>query len=188
MQHIFNLLDPVRCATKTLSVQQARIADVIPTFASVIDAVSAIDVPLSATGLKKALISTISSRLSMLMNCERTLLTRRTRNFSTVAPNELVVASYLNPRYAAAMNMYFKYSARLLTQEIDVIFSERFRDEQTSGAISRDDEVDKDSSEQQKAAGFSIQSWVERSTSGNCGNQRSRARGLESEVTKYLDV
>lgn len=124
MLNIANLLEPVRCATRILSFEKARIADVVPTFSAVMDAISSIDVPISESGLKKALTSTIYSPLSRLMNCELSALTRRGPGTSTVPPNLFVVASYLNPRNRAAMNMFLKYSERLLARETDDIFIE----------------------------------------------------------------
>lgn len=60
----------------------------------------------------------------MLLGCESALVLQKGRLFSKITPSEYFVSSHLNPKYSAAMHADYRYNGRLLSFEMDRVYSD----------------------------------------------------------------
>ena len=93
---------------------------------STADVVSKEAVPLSARLLPKFLVEALASRISMLLNAEKTLPIFGGRAFSGVMANEFVISLYLSPRYVTAMQLCYGYSENSIVAELSRLYNEKF--------------------------------------------------------------
>ena len=188
MEYVVNVLTPIRGATKELSASSSSLCDIIPVLTSTADAISKNDVRSSAKQLQNLLTANLTSRLSMLLNMNRTLSIFGVRSFSNVCANEFVVASYLNPRYLTAMHVCYGYSEVNIVKELSRLYDERF----SGGSIDEvsthgDDELlTTDGTASKKSA---LYSWVERFNSSQSEETRwsEKQDPIRTEYGEYFN-
>ncbi len=159
---IFDVLKPVRSATKELSLECSTMCDIISTLTYALHIIASISVPVSVRELKRVLVSSLSARISMLLGTKEKLPMLGGRKFTGILPTEFVIAAYLAPRYALAMHASYGYTSRSSALEIERIA--KFHELE----IVPNDEVEENNQEEKSCTApseNSFQSWVEQLSS-----------------------
>lgn len=189
MHHVVQVLEPIRDATKQLSAASSTLSDVIPTFTSTLEAVRDNAVPSSASVLKQSLVEALVLRLGMLLDTEEQLPSMGGPKFTRIAPNEFVVASYLNPRYAIAMRSCYGYEDRMLVNELKRIYEDHIGGLNIDPDQEEDEDVKVNTNADIEEEKATLQSWVDRFAAGGSSNRSrrpSRQHLIRHEFAEYL--
>ena len=173
-------------ATKSLYSSTSTISDVVPIYTCTIDFIRTRAVPARIDGVSRELISSLSLRLGMLLCTNGKLPLLGGRKFTSLHPTEVVVASYLNPRYYMAMRSTFGYTERSIPNEIAHIFKlHRLVDE-----LERADDVDheNDNSKAQNRFRFSHGFTKHLALKNTVSGRGIRTLPFRDELSQYIYV
>ena len=87
------------------------------------------NVTVAAMPLKNALLNALGSRILMLFNTHKKLPMQGGDYFSSAEPTEFVVASYLNPRFAIAVDLCYGFNQRGIISGFSRLYATKFGSE-----------------------------------------------------------
>ena len=169
IRDIVTILKPEENLRKSLSSSSAWVGDVLPWFASTVDAFYRSNTPVS---LKENLLDSMSNRVQMLLGTNIKIPISENSRFANFEPNEYVISAYLNPRLFAAIDLYYGFDHRSVIREISRIFDNIKGNETTDGIEST--KQDKKIAAKSATVKLPEDAWAERLLSVN-SNRTSRS-------------
>ena len=129
--------------------------------------------------LKNSLLNALGSRILMLLNTEKKLPMQDGDYFSSAEPTQFVVASYLNPRFAIAVGLCYRFNERRMVSEFSPLYAIKFCSE---SELSADVDVAANCTNRRLPA----DAWVERMMASSASAQRNCAGRYATFRIEYV--